>query len=98
LDPACPVVYSTLCSSGCPYDLKFREVRNSSLVLLWATPLYEGQSPITGYMLEISQGDQSENWTLLNEKTISETHYKVREAAISLKICLLSEKTCMLIF
>ncbi|KAM4580373.1 myomesin-3 [Odontesthes bonariensis] len=67
----------TMPEPGCPHDLKFREVRNSSLVLLWATPLYEGQSPVTGYMLEISQGDQSENWTLLNEKTISETHYKV---------------------
>ncbi|KAM9723019.1 myomesin-3 [Menidia menidia] len=67
----------TMPEPGCPHDLEFREVRNSSLVLLWAAPLYEGQSPVTGYMLEVSQGDQSENWTLLNEKPISETHYKV---------------------
>ncbi|CAG6014633.1 unnamed protein product [Menidia menidia] len=67
----------TMPEPGCPHDLEFREVRNSSLVLLWAAPLYEGQSPVTGYMLEVSQGDQSENWTLLNEKPISDTHYKV---------------------
>lgn len=77
-DAVCPVVHSTLCPSGCPYDLEIREVRNGSLVLLWATPLYEGQGPVTGYLLEISQGDQSEDWTSVNKKTISDTHYKVR--------------------
>lgn len=55
-------------------------MRNGSLVLLWAAPLYEGQSPVTGYFLEISQGDQSDNWTALNEKPVSDTHYKVSEA------------------
>uniref|UniRef100_A0A8C7ZS37 Myomesin 3 n=1 Tax=Oryzias sinensis TaxID=183150 RepID=A0A8C7ZS37_9TELE len=67
----------TMPQPGCPYDLEIREVRNCSLVLLWATPLYEGQAPVTGYLLEISQGDQSEDWTSVNKKTISDTHYKV---------------------
>ncbi|XP_005736130.1 myomesin-3 [Pundamilia nyererei] len=67
----------TMPEPGCPYDLEIREVRNGSLVLLWAAPLYEGRSPVAGYLLEISQGDQSENWTALSEKTISDTHYKV---------------------
>ncbi|KAM9353647.1 myomesin-3 [Symphorus nematophorus] len=67
----------TMPEPGCPYDLQLREVRNSSLVLLWAAPLYEGTSPVTGYLLEISQGDQSDDWTALNEKPISDTHYKV---------------------
>uniref|UniRef100_A0A669DMG8 Myomesin 3 n=1 Tax=Oreochromis niloticus TaxID=8128 RepID=A0A669DMG8_ORENI len=67
----------TMPEPGCPYDLEIREVRNGSLVLLWAAPLYEGRSPVTGYLLEISQGDQSENWTALSEKTISDTRYKV---------------------
>ncbi|XP_070767678.1 myomesin-3 [Enoplosus armatus] len=67
----------TMPEPGCPYDLELREVRNSSLVLLWAAPLYEGRSPVTGYLLEISQGDQSDNWTALNEKPTSDTHYKV---------------------
>lgn len=71
--------FSDPCSSlpGCSYDLEVREVRDSSLVLLWAAPLYEGRSPVTGYLLEISQGDQSDSWTALNEKPISDTHYKV---------------------
>ncbi|TDH11422.1 hypothetical protein EPR50_G00061450 [Perca flavescens] len=67
----------TMPEPGCPCDLEFREVRNNSLVLLWAAPLYEGRSPVTGYLLEISQGDESDNWTALNERPISDTHYNV---------------------
>uniref|UniRef100_A0A671WAG1 Myomesin 3 n=1 Tax=Sparus aurata TaxID=8175 RepID=A0A671WAG1_SPAAU len=67
----------TLPEPGCPFDLELREVRNNSLVLLWAAPLYEGRSPVTGYLLEISQGDESDSWTALNEKPINDTHYKV---------------------
>ncbi|KAK5861967.1 hypothetical protein PBY51_017402 [Eleginops maclovinus] len=67
----------TMPEPGCPYDAEVREVRDSSLVLVWASPLYQGQSPVTGYFLEISEGDQSDNWTTLNEKPISDTHYKV---------------------
>ncbi|XP_041649967.1 myomesin-3 [Cheilinus undulatus] len=67
----------TMPEPGCPYDVEVREVRNDSLVLLWAAPLYEGRSPVIGYSLEISQGDQSDEWMALTEKTISDTHYKV---------------------
>ncbi|KAM8735526.1 myomesin-3 [Acanthopagrus schlegelii] len=67
----------TMPEPGCPFDLELREVRNNSLVLLWAAPLYEGRGPVTGYLLEISQGDESDSWTALNEKPINDTHYKV---------------------
>ncbi|KAM4600603.1 myomesin-3 [Polymixia lowei] len=67
----------TMPEPGCPYDLEFREVRHSSLVLLWEAPLYEGESPITGYLLEISQGDQSEDWTALSDEPIPDNFFKV---------------------
>ncbi|XP_029958269.1 myomesin-3 isoform X1 [Salarias fasciatus] len=67
----------TMPEPGCPYDLECREVRDDSLVLLWAAPLYEGRGPVTGYFLEVSQGDQSEEWTTLNDKPITDTRYKV---------------------
>lgn len=57
-------------------------MRDGSLVLLWAAPLYEGRGPINGYVLEMSQGDQSEDWMAVQEKTISGTHYKVSTALI----------------
>lgn len=63
--------------SGCPYDLELREVRDNSVVLLWAAPLYEGQGPVTGYLVEISQGDQSDEWTAVNEEPITDMYYKV---------------------
>ncbi|KAM8871187.1 myomesin-3 isoform 2-T2 [Spinachia spinachia] len=67
----------TMPEPGCPHDVQFREVGNGCLVLLWAAPLYEGRSPVTGYFLEISQGDRSDDWIALNEGPIGDTHYKV---------------------
>ncbi|XP_034468054.1 myomesin-3 [Hippoglossus hippoglossus] len=69
----------TMPEPGCPYDLQFREVRNDSLVLLWEAPLYEGRGPVTGYLLEFSQGDQSDDWTFLNDEPITDTKYKVSD-------------------
>ncbi|KAM3873043.1 myomesin-3 [Diretmus argenteus] len=66
----------TMPHPGPPYDLEFREMRHGSLVLLWAAPMYEGQSPITGYLVEISKDDQSDHWTALNDKTTADTFYR----------------------
>lgn len=68
-------------------------MRDGSLVLVWVAPLYEGRCPVTGYLLEISQGNQPDSWTALNEKPISETRYKVREATKQLRICSSSDLT-----
>ncbi|XP_073781636.1 myomesin-3 [Danio rerio] len=67
----------TMPEPGCPYDLEFREVRRDSLVLLWAEPLYKGQSEITGYIVEISEGAESEGWTRVTRELVTETHLKV---------------------
>lgn len=70
---------SNLCS-GCPYDAQVREVRDDSLVLLWAAPLYEGRGPVIGYLVEISEGEQSDCWMAVNEEPVCDTHYKVGQA------------------
>ncbi|XP_057691458.1 myomesin-3-like [Corythoichthys intestinalis] len=67
----------TMPEPGCPFDVEVREVRDHSLVLLWAAPLYEGRGPVTGYLLEISLGDQSDEWTAVNAKPVTDTYYKV---------------------
>uniref|UniRef100_A0A673JQS7 Myomesin-3-like n=1 Tax=Sinocyclocheilus rhinocerous TaxID=307959 RepID=A0A673JQS7_9TELE len=67
----------TMPEPGCPYDLEFREVRLNSLVLLWAGPLYKGQSEVSGYVVEISEGAESEDWTLVTSEPVTETHLKV---------------------
>lgn len=66
--------------SGCPYDAQVREVRDDSLVLLWAPPLYEGSGPVTGYLVEISEGEESDCWMTVNETPVGDTHYKVGQA------------------
>ena len=63
--------------TGCPYDLQLREVRRESLVLMWAEPLYQGQSQVTGYVVEISEGEESEDWTAVTQELITDTHLKV---------------------
>ncbi|KAG7469064.1 hypothetical protein MATL_G00124840 [Megalops atlanticus] len=67
----------TMPEPGCPYDLECREVRGTSLVLLWERPLYEGRSPVTGYLVEIGGEDEKEGWTLLTQEPITDTHLKV---------------------
>ncbi|XP_061631446.1 myomesin-3 isoform X1 [Phyllopteryx taeniolatus] len=67
----------TMPEPGCPFDLEVREVRDHSLVLLWAAPLYGGRGPVKGYLLEISQGDQSDTWTAVNAEPVTDTYYKV---------------------
>ncbi|XP_056618512.1 myomesin-3 isoform X1 [Triplophysa dalaica] len=67
----------TMAEPGCPYDLEFREVRCNSVVMLWAEPLYKGQSEISGYIVEISEGAESEDWTPVTKEPVTETHLKV---------------------
>lgn len=67
----------TMMFLGCPYDLELREVQQESLVLLWAEPLYQGQSQITGYVVEISEGEESEDWTTVTQEPITDTYLKV---------------------
>uniref|UniRef100_A0A672ZSV8 Myomesin 3 n=1 Tax=Sphaeramia orbicularis TaxID=375764 RepID=A0A672ZSV8_9TELE len=77
----------TMPEPGCPYDLEVRDVRNDSVVLLWAPPLYEGQGPVTGYLLEMSQGEQSDNWTTINDSSVSGLQegqtYRFRVSAVN---------------
>lgn len=52
------------------------EVRNTSLVLLWKAPVYEGKSPITGYLVDYKEVD-AEDWITANEKPTSKRYFKV---------------------
>ncbi|XP_018582424.1 myomesin-3 [Scleropages formosus] len=67
----------TMAEPGCPYDLVLREVRRNSLVLLWEKPLYEGQSQVTGYLVEISTPGEVENWTAVTSGLTTDTHLRV---------------------
>ncbi|XP_034145032.1 myomesin-3 isoform X2 [Esox lucius] len=86
----------TMPEPGCPYDLEIREVRNNSLVLLWARPLYEGKhGPITGYLVELSEGDQSQSWTAVNKEPVTDTIFKVSDLQVGqtyrLRVCAINK-------
>lgn len=64
-------------------------MRRNSLVLLWAEPLYKGQSEISGYIVEISEGAESEDWTPVTSEPVTETHLKVCLVSLSIAVHLL---------
>ncbi|KFO97846.1 M-protein, striated muscle, partial [Calypte anna] len=68
----------TMPEPGPAYGLTFCEVRNTSLVLLWKAPVYEGKSPITGYLVDYKEVD-TEDWITANEKPTSKRYFKVTE-------------------
>lgn len=93
---------------GPAYDLTICEVRNTSLVLLWKAPVYEGKSPITGYFVDYKEVD-AEDWITANEKPTSKRYLKVTFSLINIniklstqssywvqkKICIWTKKICI---
>lgn len=67
---------------GPAYDLTICEVRNTSLVLLWKAPVYEGKSPITGYLVDYKEVD-TEDWITANDKPTSKRYFKVTFSSVS---------------
>lgn len=68
---------------GPAYGLTICEVRNTSLVLLWKAPVYEGKSPITGYLVDYKEVD-TEDWITANEKPTSKRYFKVTLSLVSI--------------
>ncbi|XP_034764439.2 myomesin-3-like [Acipenser ruthenus] len=66
----------TMPEPGPPYGLLYREVRRKSLVLLWEPPVYTGQSPVTGYLVDICEVG-SDEWKAVTEEPTSNTFLKV---------------------
>uniref|UniRef100_A0A8C5MXJ4 Myomesin 3 n=1 Tax=Leptobrachium leishanense TaxID=445787 RepID=A0A8C5MXJ4_9ANUR len=68
----------TMAEPGPPYDARCTEVRNTSLMLHWEAPIYEGCSAITGYLVE-AQKEGSDGWKNVNENPISECHLRISD-------------------
>ncbi|KAJ0058932.1 hypothetical protein NL108_001170, partial [Boleophthalmus pectinirostris] len=59
----------TITVPGVPVGLHVLEVRDTSVVVLWEPPLFDGRSPVNGYYLdlkEVSAGE--EGWVAAHEK------------------------------
>ncbi|XP_077470432.1 myomesin 1a (skelemin) [Stigmatopora argus] len=68
----------TLTVPGPPVGLHVLEVRDSSMVVLWEGPSFDGRSPVNGYYLDIKEASAGEEcWTAVHEKANESKFIKV---------------------
>ncbi|KAG9460201.1 hypothetical protein GDO78_013619, partial [Eleutherodactylus coqui] len=59
----------TMPEPGPPYDVRCREVRDTTLMIHWENPVYTGGNSVTGYLVEACE-EGSGNWKRINETAI----------------------------
>lgn len=63
---------------GAPVGLHVLEVRDSSLVLLWEPPMFDGRTPVNGYYVDIKEASAGEGcWKAVHEKANRTQYIKV---------------------
>uniref|UniRef100_A0A3Q1H3W1 Uncharacterized protein n=1 Tax=Anabas testudineus TaxID=64144 RepID=A0A3Q1H3W1_ANATE len=68
----------TITVPGAPVGLHVLEVRDTSVVVLWEPPLFDGRSPVNGYYLDIKEASAGEEgWKAVHEKTNKMKYMKV---------------------
>ncbi|XP_037662274.1 myomesin-1 isoform X2 [Choloepus didactylus] len=69
----------TIAVPGPPENLRYSEVRKTSLVLHWKPPVHSGRTPVTGYFVDIKEARaNNDQWRGLNEAAIKNMYLKVR--------------------
>ncbi|XP_063312621.1 myomesin-3 [Pelobates fuscus] len=68
----------TMAEPGPPYDVRCREVRNTSLMIHWEAPVYQGCSSVSGYLIEVLK-EGSDEWKTVNENPVSDCHLRVSD-------------------
>lgn len=61
--------------TGPPHGLHILELRKDSLVLLWELPTFNGRSPVTGYYVDIKEGNG--RWRGVQERSTKNTYLQV---------------------
>ncbi|XP_012734781.2 myomesin 1a (skelemin) isoform X2 [Fundulus heteroclitus] len=68
----------TITIPGPPVGLHVLEVRDTSVVVLWEPPVFDGRSPVNGYYLDIKEASAGEaGWKAVHEKTNKKKFMKV---------------------
>uniref|UniRef100_G3TDM5 Myomesin-1 n=1 Tax=Loxodonta africana TaxID=9785 RepID=G3TDM5_LOXAF len=69
----------TIAVPGPPHDLKYSEVRKTSLVLHWKPPVYSGRTPVTGYFVDLKEANaRDDKWRGLNKAAIKNNYLRVQ--------------------
>ncbi|XP_043945323.1 myomesin-3-like [Protopterus annectens] len=66
----------TMAQPGPPFDVRYTEVRSTSLMLHWDPPFYTGKSAVTGYFVEVCEMGKEE-WKPVNKNAVCGTHLKI---------------------
>lgn len=62
---------------GPPAKIRISDTTKSSITLAWTKPVYDGGSAVTGYVVEMRQGEEEE-WTVVSTKEeVRTTEYVV---------------------
>ncbi|KAF6303069.1 myomesin 1 [Rhinolophus ferrumequinum] len=70
----------TIAVPGPPHNLKYSEVRKTSLVLQWKPPIHSGRTPVTGYFVDMKEAKaKDDQWRGLNEVAIKNKYLKVQD-------------------
>uniref|UniRef100_A0A3B5Q0E5 Myomesin 1a (skelemin) n=1 Tax=Xiphophorus maculatus TaxID=8083 RepID=A0A3B5Q0E5_XIPMA len=70
----------TITIPGPPVGLYVMEVRDTSVVVLWEPPVFDGRSPVNGYYLDIKDASAGEEgWKAVHEKTNKGKFMKVNK-------------------
>ncbi|XP_031419453.1 M-protein, striated muscle isoform X2 [Clupea harengus] len=67
----------TMAEPGPAYDIKFSEVRDHSMIVQWKAPVFAGQGPVTGYLLEKAKKG-SKDFVAVTEGAINHRFFKVK--------------------
>ncbi|XP_062284212.1 myomesin 1a (skelemin) [Scomber scombrus] len=68
----------TLTVPDAPVSVHALEVRDSSVVLLWEPPAFDGRTPINGYYVDIKEASAGEgSWKAVHEKAVKTKYLKV---------------------
>ncbi|XP_006761924.1 PREDICTED: myomesin-1 isoform X1 [Myotis davidii] len=69
----------TIAVPGPPHNLKYSEVRKTSLVLQWKPPIHSGRTPVTGYFVDVKEANaKDDQWRGLNEAALTNKYLKVQ--------------------
>ncbi|XP_036178733.1 myomesin-1 isoform X3 [Myotis myotis] len=69
----------TIAVPGPPQNLKYSEVRKTSLVLQWKPPIHSGRTPVTGYFVDMKEANaKDDQWRGLNKAALTNKYLKVQ--------------------
>uniref|UniRef100_A0A8C0L560 Myomesin-1 n=1 Tax=Canis lupus dingo TaxID=286419 RepID=A0A8C0L560_CANLU len=69
----------TIAVPGPPHNVKYSEVRKTSLVLQWKPPVHSGRTPVTGYFVDLKEANaKDDQWRGLNKAAIKNTYLRVQ--------------------